>query len=155
MLGFKGSMKKQWTSFLTSLKNHVDETGLFIVQSKIVKVIGLRDKGQVSSLTAAERGSLVGMVSAMSASGIFIPLLLIFPRKNITQTLTKVAPPGSIGRCHPSRWIEANLFTYSIEALPVLLILDGHYSRIRNLDILIAANNVTITNLPPHLTHKI
>ncbi|XP_044739994.1 MFS-type transporter clz9-like [Chrysoperla carnea] len=145
---------------------NVDETGLSIVQSKMVKVIGLRGKRQVGSITAAERGSLVTVVSAMSASGIFIPPLLIFPRKNMTQTLMKGTPPGSIGRCHPSGWIQANLFTdwfhhfiektHPTEASPVLLILDGHYSHTRNLGILMAvrANNVTIISLPPHSTHK-
>ncbi|GBP35500.1 hypothetical protein EVAR_20010_1 [Eumeta japonica] len=78
----------------------------------------------------------------------------------------KGAPPGSIRRCHPSGWIQANLFTdwfnhfiektHPTEASPVLLILDGHYSHTRNLDVLMAAraNNVTIISLPPHSTHK-
>lgn len=112
---------------------NVDEIGLSIVQSKMVKVIGLRGKRQIGSITAAERGSLVTVVSSMSASGIFIPPLLIFPRKKMTQILMKGAPSGSIGRCHPSGWIQTNLFTdwfhhfiektQPTEASPVLLIL--------------------------------
>lgn len=145
---------------------NVDERRLSIAQSKMVKVIGLQGKRQVGNITAAERGSLVRVVSAMSVSGIFIPPLLVFPRKNMTQTLMKGTPPGSKGRCHLSLWIQANLFTdrfryfvektHPTEASPVLLVLDGHYSHTRNLDVLMAArgDNVTIISLPPHSTHK-
>ncbi|KAK9891808.1 hypothetical protein WA026_016603 [Henosepilachna vigintioctopunctata] len=64
----------------------------------MVNVIGLRGK-KVGSITAAERGSLVKVVSVMSTSGIFFSALLLFPPKNMTQTLMKGAPLGSIGRC--------------------------------------------------------
>lgn len=54
----------------------------------------------------------------------------------------KGVPPGSIGKVHPSGWIQSNLFTEWFkhfiektnpnEASPVLLICDGHYSHTRN-----------------------
>ncbi|KAF7282241.1 hypothetical protein GWI33_003039 [Rhynchophorus ferrugineus] len=90
------------------------------------------------------------MVSAMSASGILIQHLLILSHKNMMQTLMKGVSPGSIGRCYPSEWIQANLFTgwfnhficktYPTETSPY------------NLDIFTAARAkyVTIISLPPH-----
>lgn len=46
---------------------NVDETGISVVQSKIPRVIGLRGKRQVGTLSSAERGSLVTVVCCMSA----------------------------------------------------------------------------------------
>ncbi|KAF7281286.1 hypothetical protein GWI33_004907 [Rhynchophorus ferrugineus] len=77
----------------------------------------LRGKRQVVSLTTAKRGSVVTMVSTMSASG-------ISARFNGKMPI-------------PSEWIQANLFTnwfnsfvnktHPNEASPVLLIMDDHY----------------------------
>lgn len=146
---------------------NVDETGLSVVQSKVPKVVGLKGKRQVGALSSAERGSLVTVVCCMSAGGSFIPPLMIFPRKNMSETLMKGAPPGSIGRCHPSGWIQSNLFTdwfrHFISNVkptaesPVMLILDGHNTHTKNIDIVDLArnNHVTILSLPPHTSHKI
>ncbi|CAB3251125.1 unnamed protein product [Arctia plantaginis] len=146
---------------------NVDETGLTVVQSKVPQVVGKKGKRQIGALTAAERGSLCTVVCCMSASGIFVPPMMIFPRKNFTDLLMKGAPPGTIGKVHPSGWIQSNLFTEWFrhfiektnpsEASPVLLIFDGHYSHTRNLEIIELAreNHVTIISLPPHTTHKL
>lgn len=146
---------------------NVDETGISVVQSKIPRVVGLRGKRQIGALSSAERGSLVTVVCCMSAGGTFIPPLLIFPRKNMSDTLMKGAPPGSIGRCHPSGWIQSNLFTdwlrHFIEKTkptekdPVLLILDGHNSHTKNIEVVDLArqNHVSILSLPPHTSHKL
>ncbi|GBP36605.1 Tigger transposable element-derived protein 1 [Eumeta japonica] len=146
---------------------NVDETGLTIVQSKIPAVIGKKGKRQIGALTAAERGSLVTLVCCMSAGGSYIPPMLIFPRKNYSDQLMKGAPPGAIGKVHPSGWIQAHLFTEwfkhflektnPTEQSPVLLVLDGHYTHTRNIEILTLARerHVTIICLPPHTTHKL
>lgn len=146
---------------------NVDETGLSIVQSKVAHVIGRKGKRQIAALTSAERGSTITVIVCMSASGHFVPPLVIFPRTNMAQVLMKGCPPGSIGRAHPSGWVQSNLFTewfaHFIEKVvpkeesPVLLILDGHYSHVRNVDVIDMArtNHVTIISLPPHSTHKL
>lgn len=145
---------------------NVDETGLTVVQSKIPHVVGLKGKRQVGAITSAERGSLVTVICCMSAGGTFVPPMMIFPRKNMTDTLMRGAPPGSIGRCHPSGWIQTELFTEWFnhflqktcpsEESPVLLILDGHNTHTRNLEIIDLArkNHVTIVSIPPHTSHK-
>lgn len=146
---------------------NVDETGLSVVPSRLPKVIARKGKRQVASITSAERGSLVTVVAAMSAGGQFVPPMLVFPRKNRNDQLMRGAPPGSIYAVHPSGWIQQNLFTMwfnhfiqfvkPTEEFPVLLILDGHYSHTRNLDVIKIArqNHVYIISLPPHSTHKL
>nr|CAI5818326.1 unnamed protein product [Callosobruchus analis] len=64
----------------------------------------------------------------------------------MTSTLMKGAPPGSIGRCHPSGWIQTNHFTEWFNHFvakakptadePVLLILDGHHSHTKNIEVI-------------------
>ena len=48
---------------------HVDETGITTVQSRPSKIVALRGRKQVGSLTSAERGVLVSMEICMSATG--------------------------------------------------------------------------------------
>lgn len=105
----------------------------------------------------------------MSAGGNFVPPMMIFPRMNWTDRSMNGAPPppGAIGKCHPSGWVQSYLFTewfsHFIEHTkptsdsPVLLILDGHFSHTRNLDVILNAkdNHVTILCLPPHTTHRL
>ncbi|CAH1963651.1 unnamed protein product [Acanthoscelides obtectus] len=146
---------------------NVDESGLCIVQSKCPHVISVKGKRQVGALTSAERGSLITVVLSMNTAGNFVPPMIIFPRKKGSEQLKKGAPPGTIFRFHPSGWIQSNLFTdwfnqfidftQPSENNPVLLILDGHYSHTRNLDVILKARekHVTILCLPPKTTHKL
>ena len=148
-------------NFLPERIFNVDETGFSIVQSTQPKIIATKGKRQIGILTSAERGSLVTVVSCMSASGIFVPPLFVFPRKNENKQLMKNAPPASIGTYHPSGWIQTHLLTqwfehfvskvYSIRENPVLLILDGHFTHTRNLELIDIArkNFFTILSLPP------
>lgn len=99
--------------------------------------------------------------------GQFVPPMLIFPRKNNCDLLGRGAPAGSLIRVHPSGWVQTHLFTEWFrhfiqttnpsEKSPVLLILDGHFSHTRNLDVIEEArkNHVIIISLPPHTTHKL
>lgn len=145
---------------------NADETGITVVQ-KVVDVISSKGKRQIATMTAAERGALTTVIFCMCAAGNFIPPMLIFPRTNMNHLLMKGCPPGAIGAAHPSGWIQNHLFTqwftHFIEHVkpsassPVLLILDGHYSHTRHIDIIDLArgNHVTIVRLPPHCTHKL
>ena len=144
---------------------NVDETGLSVVQNKQPKIVALKGKCQIGSLTAAERGSLITVVVSMSASGIFVPPLIIFPRKNFSHLLTRGAPAGSIFRCQQSGWINTEAFmdwfqhfvstTKPSEADPVLLILDGHFSHTRNLALIEEASPSSVCRhiLPTSSSH--
>lgn len=103
---------------------NVDKTGLIVLQSKVPSVLALKGKRQVAAISSAERGSLVTAVTCMGASGIFVPPMLIFPRKNWTARLMRGAPAGCIGACHPTGWIQSYLFTdwfkHFLETRPTL-----------------------------------
>jgi hypothetical protein len=72
------------------------------------------------------------------------------------------APPGAVGAAHLSGWIQVDSFTKwftgsftatvkASPADPVVLVLNGHYSHTRNIDVidLARANGVSIVCLPP------
>lgn len=144
-----------------------DETGVTIVQGKQVKIVAKKGKKQVGSLTSAERGSLVTIVACVSAGGTYVPPLIIFPRERMKNELTDGAPPGAIFACHKSGWIQLEMFTTWFKHFinytkpsaedPVILVLDGHYSHTRNLDVILHAreSHVTIVCLPPHCSHRL
>lgn len=146
---------------------NVDESGLTVVQSKVSTVIGLRGKRQIAALTSAERGALITIICCMSAAGHYVPPLNIYPRKNMNQQLMKGAPFGSVGVVHPSGWVQTHIFTQWFKHFikhtkptkdnPILLILDGHYSHTRNIEVIDLAReqNVTILSIPPHSSHKL
>lgn len=102
----------------------------------------------------------------MSAGETFIPDMLIFPRKDTTSALMRGAPPGSISRCHPSGWIQTELFidwfshfiqkTCPNEESLILLIVEGHNTHTRNLEItdLARKSHVTIVSISPYTSHK-
>jgi hypothetical protein len=116
---------------------NVDETGITTVQHRHSEVISMRGKKEVASLTSAERRNLITVVTCMKATGTYVPRLIVFPRKNMKQEVMDGAPAGSISACHPSGWIQTDIFTKWFDNFvhfvkpstddPVLLIADGHY----------------------------
>nr|CAI5865093.1 unnamed protein product [Callosobruchus analis] len=99
----------------------------------------------------------------MSTSGIYIPPMQIFPWKNMTRTLMKGAPSGSIGTCHPSGYIQTKWFNHFDAKTkptaddPVLLIFGGLHAYTKNIEVIEIArkNVVTVVNLPPHTADKL
>lgn len=79
------------------------------------------------------------------------------------------APPGSVWACHPSGWIQTHIFTMWFDHFikhththptadnPVLIVLDGHNTHTRNIELLEKArrSHVHIICLPPHSSHKL
>ena len=123
-----------------------EKPGNTIVRHKHTKILGLKDKRQISSLQSAERGYLVTVVTCVSPAEHFILPLLVFPRKNMKQEVTNGTSPGTIHGCHPSRWIQSEIFsqwflhfikhTKPTKEDSVILVLDGHYSHTRNLEVI-------------------
>ncbi|XP_065671974.1 uncharacterized protein LOC136089813 [Hydra vulgaris] len=89
---------------------NVDETGITTVPNKPSKVVAIRGKKQVGCLTSAEHRQLVTVEICMSASGNFVPLLFVFPRVHMKSELMDAAPPSSIAVCHPSGWMQSDIF---------------------------------------------
>lgn len=175
-IGFNKQVVGKFFDLLESLYNkykfspsdiyNVDETGITTVPNKPSKVLALRGKKQVGVLTSAERGVLVTAETCMSASGNFMPTMFIFPRKRDNPLLLDDAPPGSFAQYHPSGWMQSDIFVCWFRKFiefskptpekPVLLILDGHATHTKSLELinLARANNVILLCLPPHCSHR-
>ncbi|XP_022163625.1 uncharacterized protein LOC111029082 [Myzus persicae] len=146
---------------------NVDESGLSNVAKSRAKIIAHKGRKQVGKLSSAERGQNVTVTICMSASGNFIPPLMIFLRVRINPDFIDGAPPATLVVCHPSGWMQSHIFvqwlehfikqTNPTESNPVLPLLDGHATHVKNLDIidLTRKNNVIILCFPPHTTHRL
>ena len=89
---------------------NVDESGLTVVQKKQPNILTLKGKRQIGALTAAERDPLITAVVCISASGIFVPRLIIFPWKNANHHLTRGAPPDALFKYQLYGWISCEMF---------------------------------------------
>lgn len=90
---------------------NMDETGLSTVQRKTRKILALKRKHQVGSITSGERGSTTTAVCCASASGHFVLLMVIFKWKRAKDELRDGAPPGSIFAFNPdSEYINKKIF---------------------------------------------
>lgn len=143
----------------------MDESGITNVQ-KPGKIIATKGQRQIAKMTSAERGTTVTVVCSMTASGSYIPPLLIFPRKRTAEGLMKGAPTGAIGAVSDNGWTDSTLFikwlkhfaatTKSSKSNPQLVILDGHHSHKTLAAVDFARENgITLLTLPPHCTHKL
>ncbi|XP_074490962.1 uncharacterized protein LOC141767499 [Sebastes fasciatus] len=144
---------------------NVDETGVTTVQTP-KQVVAEKGKKQVGAITSAERGELVTVVCAVSATGNAVPPMFIFPRVRYKDHFITGAPPGSIGTSTRSGWINEDTFVEFLEHLidhikcsteqPVLLILDNHEAHVslRALDIAKRKGIVMLT-IPPHTSHRL
>nr|XP_023012926.1 uncharacterized protein LOC111502960 [Leptinotarsa decemlineata] len=78
---------------------NMDETDISNTTNKSPKVISIRGKKQVGIIASAERGQLTTVIGCCNAAGSFLPLFLIFARKNMQPRLLDGAPPGTQGIC--------------------------------------------------------
>lgn len=144
---------------------NVDETGITTTQ-KPDRVVARRGFKQVGKLTSQERGSLVTVAVAVSATGNTVPPFFIFPRVHFRDHFVSSGPPGSIGGANPSGWMKSDHFveflkhfikhTRCSKETPVMLLLDNHDSHlsIEGLDYC-KSNGVTVLSFPPHCSHKL
>lgn len=145
---------------------NVDETGISVVPKSSPKVIAKKGKRQVGGKTVAERGETVTAEICMSAGGMFMPPMLIFPRVKVNEKLLEGAPPGAWAEFHKTGYMQTDIFARWFEKFieftqakpdnPVLLLLDGHVSHVKNIKVidLARSNGVVILCFPPHCTHK-
>lgn len=146
---------------------NVDESGYSTVQKHMQKVIAKKGKKQVGGVTSGERGINTTMVCAVSASGIYVPPMIIFKRKIWLEDLRFGAPLGSIVKISDSGYINSDLFfewlrhfhsfVSSTKTNKVLLLLDGHTTHCKNLEALEYAreNGIILLQLPGHTSHRL
>jgi len=144
---------------------NMDETGILTVPNKVPKVISSKGKKIVGKSVAAERGELVTAVCCFSASGIYVPPILVFPRKRMKEEYLNGAPPETLGFLSDSGYINSDLFLKWLEHFkhhvkpsedsPVLLILDNHTSHINiNTITYCRTNFIHLVSIPPHSSHR-
>lgn len=144
---------------------NVDETGITTVQ-RPQRVVARKGMKQIGALTSAERGCLVTMAFAVSATGNSVPPYFIFPRVHFREHFTNNGPAGCHGGANPSGWMNEDKFydyiqhfvrnTKPTKERPLLLLLDNHDSHlsIKTLDYC-KNNGVVVLSFPPHCSHKL
>lgn len=144
---------------------NMDETGISTVHVP-VRVLAAKGTKQIGSMTSAERGVNVTLISAINAIGNSIPPIFIFPRVNFKHHMLKGAPTGSVGTANPSGWSNADIFmiflshfvehSHANNTNKVLLILDNHESHISVESLNYAKEKgIVMLTLPPHTSHKL
>ncbi|XP_011696449.1 PREDICTED: uncharacterized protein LOC105455090 [Wasmannia auropunctata] len=144
---------------------NVDETGVTTVQ-KPGKILATKGEKQIGAVTSAERGTLVTMILAVSASGNSVPPLFIFPRKYFKPHFIADGPPGCIGTANPSGWVNDEAFllfiTHFVKHVkctpekPILLLLDNHATHLSIAVIKYSKDNgIILLSFPPHTSHKL
>ena len=145
---------------------NIDESGLTCVH-KPIKVLAPKGKRVVATATSGEREITTTVVTSCNAAGNYIPPMMIFKRKRRKDDLTEHAPIGTLNEVSDSGWISTELFMEYIKHFskhakptktdPILLILDGHKSHTKNIELIEYArdNGIEILSLPPHTSHKL
>lgn len=144
-----------------------DETGISVNPKGHSKVLATKGKRQVGALTSCERGETVTVELCFSASGAYMPPMLIFPRKRKQKEFELGLPPGGWAEVTDSGWITSETFvgwfrkfisfSKATKDAPVLLLFDGHSTHTRNLELIDMArdNGVILLCFPPHCSHRL
>ena len=80
---------------------NLDEMFTSTVQ-KPKNVVTLKRQKQISQVTGSERGTLVATCCFVNALGYSLSPVMIFPRVQFKQHMTKKAPTGTLGLANPS-----------------------------------------------------
>jgi len=140
---------------------NADETGLQL-HLRPGKVLAAKGDKSVLQVTNSERGQNVTVMACCNAVGNFIPPMVIFKGVRCKPEFADGAPPGSLIEMSESGYISADLFLSWLKhfnryrlAGNCILIVDGHASHVKSLEVLDYANenNITLICLPPHTTH--
>lgn len=146
---------------------NMDESGFSVVAKKCQKIVTTEGAKAVASVASGERGVNTTIVCCVSASGLYVPPMLIFKRKRYTAELGNLAPPRSKIEISESGYISSELFVKWLQHFldtvrptkenKVLLFLDGHTTHCKNLEALLLAreNAVILVQLPGHTTHQL
>lgn len=146
---------------------NVDESGFSTVQKKAPKVLALRGKHQVGTISSGERGVNTTLVACTNAAGNFVPPMIIFKRQRMHPSLANGAPAGSIVEVSDTGYINSDLFVKWLKLFikhvkpstesKVLILLDGHTTHSKNLEAINLArqNGIILLQLPGHTTHRL
>ncbi|KAJ8977204.1 hypothetical protein NQ317_011215 [Molorchus minor] len=93
---------------------NLEETGITTVLQtpKVISQIGQRQVGQCVS---AERGNLVTFCGIISATGVAIPPVYIYPRVRMKDAFMFGSVPGSVGFASKTGWMNSDIFVKVLE----------------------------------------
>jgi hypothetical protein len=143
---------------------NTDETGVTTVLQAPRVIAETRSKA-VGQCVSAERGSLVTMCGIISAVGVSIPPLYIFPRVRMKDQFLYGAVSGAVGYAEKSGWMSAKIFIKLLEHImnhtncnvsnKILLLLENHETHV-SIDAIMYAreHGIVLLSFPPHCTHK-
>jgi hypothetical protein len=152
--------------FTPSCIYNCDETGMTTVPNKPSRILSRKGKKQIGSLSFAARGTTVIAEICCNAAGQFVPPLIVFPRVRRNPAFEEGLRPETVAIYHPSGWMQNEIFaptwinhfiqfTNPSKERPLLLILDGHMTHVKNISLLEIArqNHLYILVLPPYTTY--
>jgi hypothetical protein len=145
---------------------NMDETSRSAVPASVPKIVTTKGKRTVCKVTSGEKGHTVTAVCCMSASGLYVPPSLIFPRKRMAADLLPNSPTGALALVTESGFMNAELFPEWLQHFarhsrptkddPVLLILDNHVPHCTLAAVVFCReHHITLLSLPPHSSHKL
>ncbi|XP_049779607.1 uncharacterized protein LOC126176496 [Schistocerca cancellata] len=140
-----------------------DETGISMVQ-KPGKILAPKGAKHVGSATSWEHGKNITVCCAVSASGVYVPLMFIFPRLRMTPALQKGGPPNSIYESNKNGWMTEELFpkwlkhfaNFTKASKDHTILLINHTSHV-SLEAynFCKDNGIVVVTLPPHCSHRL
>lgn len=140
---------------------NMDETG-FNIESRLEKVLAKKGSRQVHKISSGNDHSHISVCSTISAAGTYIPPLIIYKGKMVSEGILEGAPAGTVCAFTDTGYMQESIFRQYIEhfiksvpsARPLLLMLDGCGSHIDLISIeSCVKNNVLLYALPPNTTH--
>lgn len=146
---------------------NVDESGLLITQRENHKSVFLKAEDEViDHLLPEDIDGYLTLISCASASGTYVPPMLLYPTK-IEPDMLEDATPGSISGYHVSGWVTDDLFitwfNHFLENVkpskenPVILIVNGYTAHKCNIEFIDLAelNGVHVMCVPPSAGDRI
>ena len=144
------------------------ETTGFSVVANPVKVLGTTGSAQVTKVSSVGRGQNIAALCYMTAGGMLVPPLFVFPMKRMVDPLMYGCPVGYTGTVNVrgSGYINGSLFLRWMKLLVDtvgctkenrhLLLLDSHERHI-SLEVILFARDagVVMLTFPPHCTHRL
>lgn len=135
---------------------------------EVPKIVAKKGTKQVGQCVSAERGSMITVVMAVSATGHALPPAYIFPRTRWNDTLMIGAPFGNLGLVNSptSAWINSILFVKVLKHIKkysrcsnedkIILLMDNHESHCSYEAVKYAKENgIVFVTFPPHYTHRL
>lgn len=144
-----------------------DETGVSVNPKGQSRILAKRGKRQVGIINPSERGQTVTAEICVSAAGNYMPPSLIFPRIRKQHTFELGLLPGSSVYNNGSGWMTTEIFLEWFKCFvkfsgatrnnKVLLLLDGHTTHTKNVELIDYAreNGVILLCFPPHCSHRL